>query len=97
MPVADSGFEPMLAGHANCYRISTISSQYLPLDHSCKASHPGVSKREQYCSPGFEMLLLIRLGRFCALMNSRKVAPSCSCGGEADEKKPRQDRSSDRE
>jgi hypothetical protein len=97
MPVAGGEVKPMPVVQANCYRISTISLQYLPLDHSCKASHPGVSKREQYRSPGFEMLPSIRLGRFCALMNSRKVAPGCSCGGEVDEKKPRQDRSSDRE
>jgi hypothetical protein len=46
MPIMDRGFEPILAGKANCYRINTMSSQYSPLDHRCNFSNPqSVQKR----------------------------------------------------
>jgi hypothetical protein len=53
----------MLAGQANCCRIRTISAQYFPLDRSCQCVIPKVSKREQNCCAGFEMLRSIASGK----------------------------------
>jgi len=87
----------MLAGLAICCGIMKMSSQYSHPGSPVPDWSPQSVQSEQSGYVEFDIVDQFRLGKFSELMNSRQVALGCSWRGETNGKKPRQDRSSDRD